>query len=132
MSFLDNLENNLKALENREEKDGREAQRRAAERDSALALAPWANRLRESAYVQKLLGLAARAGIQRRTKIFPAWLDNNLRLELKGQRLEVRPTPDGIVAFFIENQEEVRQQAVNLEADPGELLTQWLETVPVS
>ena len=130
MSFLDNLENNLKALENREEKDGREAQRRDEDRKAAQALAPWGNQLRDSAYASKLLGLAARAGQQRRTKIFPAWMDTTLRLELKGQKLELRPTTDGIVAVFLTGLDELAQRPVDLEADPKPLLDDWLERIP--
>ena len=44
MSFLDNLENNLKALESQEEKDPekvkRDQERREAERNAALERAP--------------------------------------------------------------------------------------------
>ena len=48
MSFLDNLENNLKALENQEQKDPdkirREKERRDAERTTALLRAPMPQR----------------------------------------------------------------------------------------
>ena len=49
MSFLDNLENNLKALESREEKDpaalARQAAAREAARSEALQIAPHAEAL---------------------------------------------------------------------------------------
>jgi len=50
MSYLDNLENNLKALENQEERDPqkvrREQERREAERTAALLRAPHAEALK--------------------------------------------------------------------------------------
>ena len=54
MSFLDNLENNLKALESREEKDPekikRDRERREAERMAALSRAPHADALKNSTF----------------------------------------------------------------------------------
>ena len=52
MSFLDNLENNLKALESREEKDPekvrRDQERREAERNAALLRAPHVEALKNA------------------------------------------------------------------------------------
>jgi hypothetical protein len=54
MSFLDNLENNLKALENQEERDPqkvkREQERREAERIAALLRAPHLEALKTSPF----------------------------------------------------------------------------------
>jgi hypothetical protein len=59
MSFLDNLENNLKALENQEEKNPekvkRDQERREAERSSALLRAPHATALKNSEFTSQLL-----------------------------------------------------------------------------
>ena len=59
MSFLDNLENNLKALESREEKDPetvkRDQERREAERTAALLRAPHVEALKNSAFTSELL-----------------------------------------------------------------------------
>jgi len=59
MSYLDNLENNLKALENLEEKDPeklkRDQQKREAERNAALARAPHAEALKQSPFTMELL-----------------------------------------------------------------------------
>ena len=48
MSFLDNLENSLKSLESREERDPGERKRRESDRARALAAGPWADRLKTS------------------------------------------------------------------------------------
>jgi hypothetical protein len=54
VSFLDNLENNLKALESRDEKDpatlAREAAAREAARSVALQIAPHAEALRNGPF----------------------------------------------------------------------------------
>ena len=59
MSFLDNLENDLKALENREERDPekikREQAQREADRAAALLRAPHAEALKTSPFTSDLL-----------------------------------------------------------------------------
>ena len=59
MSFLDNLENNLKALESQEEKDPekvqRDRERREADRNRALLRAPHVEALKNSAFTSQLL-----------------------------------------------------------------------------
>lgn len=131
MSFLDNLENNLKALEGREERDpGAHRAKQEQERSAAMSIAPWATQLRESQFVQKLLGLAARAGIQRRTKIVPVWLDTTLRLSWKGERLELRPIKGGIDAVSLDQSgEELDRQPLDLSSDPAPMLEHWLKGV---
>ena len=127
MSFLDNLENNLKALESREERGSTEPPgRREAERQRALAAAPYAERLRSGPYTAGLLGAAARAGHARRTKVHLAWLDTTLRLEARDRKLELRPTPAGVVAVFLEEDREVRTLPVDLDGDPEALVREWL------
>jgi hypothetical protein len=126
MSFLDNLENNLKALEGREERDPGERRRRDAEQEQARAAAPWAEKLRTSGYTQELLGRATQAGYRQRTKVHIAWLGSTLRLEARDRKLDLRPTPDGVVAVFLEDSTEVRSQPVNLDGDPAELVEAWL------
>jgi hypothetical protein len=126
MGFLDNLENSLKALESREERDPGELQRREDERERILAAAPWAEKLKGSPYTQQLFEQAAIAGHRLRTKVYMAWLDTTLRLEAKGRRLELQPTPDGIVAAFIEPDGTSKTQPLELSGDPAELLGKWL------
>ena len=59
MSFLDNLENNLKALENLDQKDPekikRDQERRETEKAEALKAAPHAEALKNSAFTAELL-----------------------------------------------------------------------------
>jgi len=126
MGFLDNLESSLKSLEDSDERDPREHVRRQEERTRAVAIGPWAERLKNGPYTQKLLDQAAVAGHRLRTKIYMAWFDDTLRLEAKQRRLELRPTADGVAAAFIETDGATKTQAVDLESDPGELLREWL------
>jgi hypothetical protein len=126
MSFLDNLENSLKSLESREEKDGSERERRSAEQAMSRASAPWAEQLRKSEFTQRLFEQAAITGHRLRAKIYMAWMDSTLRLEAKGRALELRPTPTGIVSVFIEPGGQTKTQPLDLAGEPGELLGSWL------
>jgi hypothetical protein len=130
MGFLDNLESSLKSLESQGERDGSEHLRREEEQTRRSAEAPWAEQLRQSAFTRKLFDDAAAAGHRLRTKIYVAWLDTTLRLEAKGRRLELRPTPKGIVAVFIPDPSEgtaiETERPVALDTDPADLLREWL------
>jgi hypothetical protein len=126
MSFLDNLESSLKNLESREERDPAAGKRRDAERASALAAAPWAEKLKNSHYIQEVLQSAARIGHQTRSKIHVAWLDTILKLEIKDRRLELRPTPEGVSAVFLRGGKEERSVSVDLTASGDELVQEWL------
>ena len=101
MSFLDNLESSLKNLESQEERDPREHQQQTPEKNAhahAVAVAPWAEQLKNGPYTQRLFEQAALAGHRIRTKIYMAWFDDMLRLEARERRLELQPTAEGIVA----------------------------------
>jgi len=126
MSFLDNLESNLKNLESKEERDPEARKKRDSERASALAAAPWAEKLKNSPYTQEVLNSAARVGFQTRNRINVAWLGTTLKLEVKDRRLELRPASDGIVAVFLHNGKEERRLAVDLTANAHELVAEWL------
>jgi len=130
MGFLDNLESSLKSLEDSEERDPREHVRRQEERTRAVAVGPWAERLKDGAYTQKLFEQAALAGHRLRTKIYMAWFEDVLRLEAKQRRLELRPTAEGIVAALIEVDGTTKTQAVDLTGEPSELLREWLGGQP--
>ena len=130
MSFLDNLENSLKSLESREERDPSAQQRKEDEQLRARAAAPWAEKLKTSAYTQQLFEQAAIAGHRIRTKIYMAWIDSTLRLEAKGRRLELQPTPDGIKASMVEEDGTSRTEPLDLEAKPEDLLDRWLSLAP--
>lgn len=125
VSFLDNLENNLKALESNEQ-GGHDSRRRNQERGRALAAAPWAERLRREPYAQKIMREATVAGHSRRMKVNLAWIDTTLRLEARGNRLELRPTSEGVVAAFFRGTEEVGHKPVDLSADPKPLVAEWM------
>jgi hypothetical protein len=129
MSFLDNLENNLKSLESREEgNESAEQERRARERDRAesQAAAPYAEELKKGAFTAELLKQSARVGFEKRTKVHIAWLGSTLRLEARDRRLELRPTAAGVLAVYLENGQEVRTEPLDLEGDAEALLRAWL------
>ncbi|HEY2013588.1 MAG TPA: hypothetical protein VGH38_08820, partial [Bryobacteraceae bacterium] len=129
MSFLDNLENNLKSLESQEDsKDNAERQHRArqSERAQAQAVAPYAEQLKQGPYTAELLKQATRIGHEMRTKVHIAWLGSTLRLEARERRLELRPTPAGVVAVYLENNQELRNEPLDLNGDPQALLRPWL------
>jgi hypothetical protein len=129
MSFLDNLENNLKSLENGQE-SADEAQRqhreRTQQRANAQAVAPFAEELKKGPFTAELLRQAARVGHEMRVKVHVAWLGSTLRLEARERRMELRPTPAGIVTVYLDGVQETRQQKLDTEGDPARLLRDWL------
>ena len=129
MSFLDNLESNLKSLESAEEgreSAERQARLRAQDRAAAEAAAPWAEELKTSPFTAELLRQAARVGFSLRVKVHVAWLGSTLRLEARERRLELRPTPSGIVAAYIEGGAETRVDPLDLSGSPESLVRRWL------
>jgi hypothetical protein len=125
MSFLDNLENNLKSLESREDSTDaaasqhRERERRRAE---AQAAAPFADALKNGPFTAELLKQAARVGFEKRTKVHVAWLGSSLRLEAREQRVELRPTPSGVHAVYPDG----RAEPVDLNGSAEAFIRQWL------
>src|SRR5580658_6567202 len=133
MSFLDNLENNLKSLESQEDgKESAERSRRARENEkaSAQAAAPWAEQLKKGPFTAELLKQAARVGFSLRIKVHVAWLGTTLRLEARDRRLELRPTATGVVAAYLENGAEFRREPLDLSGDATEFVRRWLESMP--
>jgi len=126
MGFLDNLESSLKNLETQDERGGRERQHMQSERARSLAVAPWSEKLKNSPYTNDLFDKAVAAGHRRRTKVYLARIDNAVRLEAKERRLEVKPTPDGIVAEYVDPNGELKTETVDLSADPQVLIEKWL------
>jgi hypothetical protein len=132
MSFLDNLENNLNALERVEEKDPekvkREQERREADRNAALKRAPYAEALKRSAFTGDLMTQCRVIGHGQRVLVTFTWLGENLRLDAKTKRLELMPTAEGIVAVFSVEGAEVRRAKVDTEKDDAGLLAMdWLK-----
>src|SRR5580698_9862916 len=126
MSFLDNLENDLKALESRDEGGLDQNGRRDRERELAIAAAPWVERLKREPFAQTLMQQATIAGRQRRIKVNLMWIGTTLRLEARGHRLELRPGAKGVAAVFLRAAEETRQEPVDLSGNPEKLVTEWM------
>ena len=126
MSFLDNLENSLKSLENQAERGPGERQQREAERSRAMAAAPWAELLKSSPFTQDLLKQATRVGFQMRAKVYIAWVGTSLKLEARERKLELRPTAEGIVAIFVEPDGQQGSEAVDLNGNAEEFVRKWL------
>ena len=131
MSFLDNLENNLKALESREEKDPEKVKRdrdqREADRNAALLRAPHVEALKNSAFTSDLLTQCRTIGHGQRVLVQFAWIGESLRLDAKAKRLELTPTAEGITAVFSLNGVETGRIIVDPQAgDAAALARDWL------
>src|ERR1700733_7697702 len=121
MGFLDNLENDLKALEKQEERDPekvkRAHERREADRAAALLRAPHAEALKNSPFTSELLTQCRAIGRGQRVLVQFTWLGETLRLEAKEKRLQLAPTAEGITAVFSRNGEEVGRAIVDPKVD---------------
>jgi hypothetical protein len=125
MSFLDNLENNLKSLESRDESNDAAANQqreRARQRAEAQAAAPFADALKNGPFTAELLKQAARVGFEKRTKVHVAWLGSSLRLEAREQRVELRPTASGVQAIYPDG----RAEPIDLNGSAEAFIRQWL------
>jgi hypothetical protein len=130
MSFLDNLESNLKAMESRTERDpevlAREAAAREAARSVALEIAPHAEALRNGPFKDGLLTACRDIGYRKRILVRPVWVDST-RLEAGARKLELRPTPGGVLAVFFGGGRELESTPIDLASDPVKLAEQLLE-----
>ncbi len=130
MSFLDSLENNLKSLEQQEERDPARAaelrQQRETERAKALEAAPYADELKKGKFAAALLDHATRIGHGIRTKVQITWIGTTLRLQAKERRLDLQPVPTGVRAIFSENGTETSSSLIDLNGDPEAFARQWL------
>jgi hypothetical protein len=127
MSFLDSLENNLKALESLEAGGLDESKRREADREHAIAAAPWAERLKNGPYAPVLIQQAIRAGHTRRMKIHLAWIGTTLRLEARSLHLELRPAPAGVDVIYLDGGNESGRTVVDLTGGPEKIVAAWME-----
>jgi hypothetical protein len=131
MSFLDNLENNLKALESRDERDpealARQAVARETARSVALEIAPHAEALRNGPFKDALLTACREIGHRRRILVRPVWVDSTLRLEAGAKKLELRPTPSGVLAVFFDGGREMESAPIDLSSDPVKVAEKWLK-----
>jgi hypothetical protein len=131
MSFLDNLENNLKALESREEKDPekvkREQERREADRTAALLRAPHVEALKNSAFTSELLTQCRTIGHGQRVLVRFTWIGESLRLDAKAKRMDLTPTAEGITAVFSLDGTVTGRETVDPQADDAAALARrWL------
>jgi len=129
MSYLDSLESNLKNLENSQESGAdlqRDQRHRQSEKARALAAAPFADELKSGRFTQDFLVHATNIGFSQRTKVQPTWLGTTLRLQAKERRLEFRPTPDGVFAFFFEDNQEKGSEIVDMKGNAEDLAKRWL------
>ncbi len=131
MSFLDNLENDLKALENREEKDPekmkRDQERREADRCAAMQRAPHVEALKHSTFTSELLKQCRAIGHKQRVLAKFTWIGESLRLDANEKRLELTPTAKGITAVFSVHGTETKREEVNPATDDaGALAGRWL------
>ncbi|MBS1877092.1 MAG: hypothetical protein JSU00_28025 [Acidobacteria bacterium] len=131
MSYLDNLESNLKSMEDREERSYRGPDQRAR-LDAAkakAAAAPYAEQLRRGPFAAELMNEAVRIGFGLRTKVYISWVDGGLRLDAREFRLELKATPEGVVARFSEGGTFLREQKINLGGNAKKLAEEWMSTV---
>jgi len=131
MSYLDNLENNLKALENQEERDPqkvkREQERREAERSAALLRAPHVDALKNSPFTSELLTQCRAIGYQQRVLVQFTWLGETLRLDAKTKRMLLAPTSEGITAVFSVDGDETGRATIDPQVDDAAALAKrWL------
>ncbi len=132
MSFLDNLESSIKSMESQEERVNsrdRDHVRREAERARVKAITPFAEELRKGRFTQDLMEEATRIGHGLRTKVYITWIDSTLRLEAREHRLELKATPEGVVADHLLNREPVSQEKVDLKGSGKKLAEKWLGKV---
>jgi hypothetical protein len=133
MSFLDNLENTLKNAESREERDPaaiRRSQKQAdADRAKARSVQPVADELRQGKFTADLLADVTRISHGLRTKVYITWVGNTLRLDAREHRLELTPSPEGVVATTFVDREPTGSQPVDLKKSPKALAEKWLATV---
>ena len=128
MSFLDNLESQLKNLENANDKvSRRDPAQLQRDRTQAYAIAPYAEELKKGPFANEFLTHAVRIAHGARIKVNPIWVGNVLRVEARERRLEFRPTPEGIVAVFMEVGAEQSSEVLDLKkVKPEQLAERWL------
>ncbi len=132
MSFLDNLEDNIKSMESHEERGNsrnRDHLLREAERARVKAIAPYAEQLRKGPFTKDLLNEATRIAHGLRTKVYMTWIESTLRLEAREHRLELKATPDGVLAQYFVNKESTGEEIIDLKGSAKKLAERWLSKV---
>lgn len=59
--------------------------------------------------------------------MWPVWIDSTLRLEAGVKKLELRPTPNGLLAVFFDEGREQESIPIDLSSDPVKVAEKWLE-----
>ena len=54
-------------------------------------------------------------------------MDSTLRLEAGVKKLELRPTPSGVLAVFFKSGVEQESTPIDLSSDPVKVAEKWLE-----
>jgi hypothetical protein len=132
MSYLDNLEDNLKALERQEERDPekvkRDQERRESERNAALLRAPNVEALKNSPFTSNLLTECRTIGHGQRVLVRFTWIGETLRLDAQSKRMELIPTAEGIAAVMSVDGAETGREVVNPQTDDAaQLASRWLK-----
>jgi hypothetical protein len=60
-------------------------------------------------------------------KIHLAWIGTTLRLEARGQHLELRPALAGVDVVFLEGANEISRIVVDLTGRPDDVVSAWME-----
>ena len=89
-------------------------------------MAPHAEALRKGPFKDGLLIACRDIGHRRRILVRPVWVDSTLRLEAGAKRLELRPTPSGVLAVFFLEGRERESSPIDLSSDPVKLAEKWL------
>ena len=62
--------------------------------------------MRNGPFKDGLLTACRELGHRRRMLVRPVWVESTLRLEAGAEKLELRPTPSGVLAVFIDEGKE--------------------------
>lgn len=88
-----------------------------------------ADELRKGKFTTDLLSEVTRLSHGLRTKVYLSWIGSTLRLQAREHRLELTPTPDGVVAATFVNQKQTGSHNVDLKKSPKPLAEKWLAAV---
>lgn len=79
-------------------------------------------------FTSELLTQCRVIGREQRLLVRFTWIGENLRLDAQARRMELAPTPDGIVAVLSVDGTEIRRSPVNPEKDDAAALVRaWLK-----
>jgi hypothetical protein len=87
----------------------------------ALQIAPHAEALRNGPFKDGLLAACRNIGHRRRILVRPVWVDSTLRLEAGAHKLELRPTPDGVLAVFFDGDTQQEGTPIDISSVPVQL-----------